>query len=146
MDEVGADTAPIRDVVKRLAQGESPANVLADCALPTLAAEFGRSTFELLEGPLHERAAIFFHGREDVIPRMFMPLVESLQAAGTPCGLLLGYLERHIEADGEHHGPVARRMLEAIFDGDDAKKAAGVAAAERALEARRALWDALAPA
>lgn len=144
MDQVGADAGPIRAVVKRLGAGEAPEVVLDDCALPAAAATFGKNTFELLRGPLHERAAVFFHGREDVIPRMFMPLVKTLQAGGTPCGLLLGYLERHIEADGEHHGPLARRMLDVIFDGDATKLAEGVAAAERALVARRALWDALA--
>lgn len=144
MEEVGADTAPIRAVVARLRAGEDPQVVLADCELPDAAAAFGRNTFEMLRGPLHVRAAVFFHGREDVIPRMFMPLVKELQASGTPCGLLLGYLERHIEADGEHHGPLAQRMLDAIFDGDEVKVAEGVRAAEVALAARRTLWSELA--
>ncbi len=144
MDEVGADSAPIREVVGRLRSGESPASVLDACGLPAASAAFGKNTFELLEGPLHVRAAVFFHGREDVIPRMFMPLVKELEASGTPCGLLLGYLERHIEADGDHHGPLARRMLDAIFGGDPRKLAEGIEAAEAALAARRSLWDALA--
>ncbi|QDV09058.1 hypothetical protein Poly30_46150 [Planctomycetes bacterium Poly30] len=145
MDEVGADTGPIRGVVERLRAGEDPLKVLRSCALPDASAEFGRHTFELLCRPLHVRAAVFFHGREDVIPRMFMPLVRELQASGTPCGLLLGYLERHIQADGDHHGPLARQMLATIFGGDVAKISEGILAAEAALEARRALWDALAP-
>lgn len=143
MDEVGADAGPIREVVERLRSGERPLDVLSSCGLPAASAAFGRATFEALEGPLHERAAVFFHGREDVIPRMFLPLVRRLQDGGASCGLLIGYLERHIEADGEHHGPLARRMLESAFDGDLAKRDEGVAAAERALEARRALWDAV---
>ena len=144
MEEVGADTAPILGVVEGLRAGEDPMDVLQDCALPPASATFGRHTFELLRGPLHVRAAVFFHGREDVIPRMFMPLVRELQASGTPCGLLLGYLERHIQADGDHHGPLAQRMLDAIFGGDPTKIAEGIEAAEAALEARGALWDAVA--
>lgn len=144
MDQVGANTAPIREVVRRLRLGEAPVKVLSSCDLPAASAEFGKTTFKLLEGPLHVRAAVFFHGREDVIPRMFMPLVKELQASGTPCGLLLGYLERHIEADGDHHGPLARRMLDAIFGGDKRKLAEGIVGAEAALVARRALWDDLA--
>ncbi len=144
MDEVGADTGPIRRVVRRLRRGESPGEVLSSCELPPASAAFGKTTFELLEKPLHVRAAVFFHGREDVIPRMFMPLVRELQASGTPCGLLLGYLERHIEADGDHHGPLARRMLDAIFGGDPLKLSEGIAGAKAALVARRALWDDLA--
>lgn len=146
MDEVGADTGPIRGVVERLRDGADPLHVLQDCALPEASRAFGRHTFELLRGPLHVRAAVFFHGREDVIPRMFMPLVRELQSKGTPCGLLLGYLERHIQADGDDHGPLAQRMLDAIFGGDPKKIEEGIEAAEAALEARGALWDALAPA
>ena len=144
MDQVGADTAPIRDVVRRLEAGEAPSHVLETCGLPPASAAFGKCTFEMLERPLHVRAAVFFHGREDVIPRMFMPLVKELEAGGTRCGLLIGYLERHIEADGDHHGPLARRMLDAIFGGDPRKIREGVKAAEAALVARRSLWDALA--
>ncbi|MEM9803558.1 MAG: DUF3050 domain-containing protein [Planctomycetota bacterium] len=146
MDEVGADTAPIRGVVERLRAGEAPRDVLADCALPAASAAFGRTTFELLERPLHVRASVFFHGREDVIPRMFLPLVLEIEASGTPCGLLLGYLRRHIEADGEHHGPLAERLLESTFGGDESKRREGVEAARDALAARGALWDAVAEA
>lgn len=144
MDEVGADTGPIRGLVRDLRAGTPPREALEASALPAAAVAFSRVTFELLEGPLHVRAAVFFHGREDVIPRMFMPLVQELQRAGTDCGLLLGYLERHIEADGDHHGPLAARMLAGIFGGDPAREAEGMAAAERALTARAALWDAVA--
>ncbi|MEM9381906.1 MAG: DUF3050 domain-containing protein [Planctomycetota bacterium] len=144
MDQVGADTGPIRDVVERLRAGEAPDAVLASCALPTPSAAFGRQTFALLEEPLHVRAAVFFHGREDVIPRMFLPLVRELSESGTSCGLLLGYLERHIEADGEHHGPLASRMLDSLFASDPDREREGVSAALGALDAREALWNAVA--
>ncbi|MEL6431726.1 MAG: DUF3050 domain-containing protein [Planctomycetota bacterium] len=143
MDEVGADSGPIRSVVERLRAGEAPAEGLEGSGLPDASVAFGRTTFELLEGPLHVRAAVFFHGREDLIPRMFTPLLDELERGGTPCNLLRGYLARHIEADGEHHGPLAERMLARLFDGDPAREAEGFAAAARALDARRALWDAV---
>lgn len=144
MEQVGADTLPIRGVTERLRQGEAPLEVLSDCALPGAAVRFGRKTFELLEGPLHVRASIFFHGREDVIPQLFIPIVDELTAGGTDCSLFKRYLERHIEADGEHHGPLARRILGRILAGDPRKEREAREAAETALEARRALWDALA--
>lgn len=145
MDQVGADTAPIRAVVEALRAGGEPAGVLRASGLPAPSIEFGCTTFALLEGPLHVRAAVFFHGREDVIPRMFMPLVRELQASGTDCGLLIGYLERHIEADGEHHGPLAQRMMRSICGEPDGPLwAEAEAAARHALDARRALWDAVA--
>lgn len=143
MDEVGADAGPIRGLVERLRAGESPGTALRGCALPEAAIAFGRTTFELLEGPLHVRAAVFFHGREDLIPTMFTPLLDELEPSGTGCRLLRGYLERHIEADGDHHGPLAEEMLARLFDGDPDRESEGFAAASRALEARAALWDAV---
>ncbi len=144
MEQVGADTLPIRGVTERLRGGEPPLAVLSDCGLPGAAVRFGRQTFELLEGPLHVRASIFFHGREDVIPQLFIPIVDELTAEGTDCSLFKRYLERHIEADGEHHGPLARRILGRILAGDPRKEREAREAAEKALEARRDLWDALA--
>ncbi len=51
------------------------------------------------------------------------------------------YLERHIDLDEEHHGPMARQMLVELC-GDDAvrwKECEAVATA--AMEARLSLWD-----
>lgn len=141
MDEVGADAGPIRGLVETLRAGEAPAAALAGSDLPAAAFAFGRTTFELLEGPLHVRAAVFFHGREDLIPAMFTPLLDELESGGTGCRLLRGYLERHIEADGDHHGPLAEQMLARLFAGDPEREAEGLAAASRALEARAGLWD-----
>lgn len=142
MDEVGADAGPIRRLCEDLAAGTPPGVALERSALPAAARRFAAHTFSLLDAPLHVRAAVFFHGREDVIPRMFLPFVAGLRDAGVPCALLLGYLERHIEADGDHHGPVAERMLEGIYGGSDVLWAEGERAAAAALGARAALWDA----
>ena len=142
MDEMGADTGPIRGLCADLASGTAPVEALERSALPAAAREFGAVTFRALEEPLHVRAAVFFHGREDIIPRMFLPLVRELRAGGLSCELLVGYLERHIEADGEHHGPLARRLLDELCGGDPARVAAAEQAAVEAVEARRALWDA----
>ena len=145
MDEVGASTGPIRRLVAALRAGVDPSSALRGSDLPASSIEFGCTTFDLLGGPVHVRAAVFFHGREDVIPRMFMPLVRELQASGTNCGLLLGYLERHIEADGEHHGPLAQRMMESLCgEAGDGRWAEAESAVRRALAARRMLWDATA--
>ncbi|MEZ6016687.1 MAG: DUF3050 domain-containing protein [Planctomycetota bacterium] len=141
MDQVGADTGPIREVEARLRRGVAWADALAGSGLPQASIDFASTTFRLAEGPLHVVAAVFFHGREDVIPRMFLPLVRSLREQGLTCDLLVSYLERHIEVDGGDHGPLARRMLDELFEGSDDRRAEAARAAERALGAREALWD-----
>jgi hypothetical protein len=146
MDEVGADSGPVRELEARLRLGLAPAEALPGCGLPPAAEAFARTTFELAAGPLHVVAAAFVLGREDVIPRMFTPLVRGLEAAGVPCGLFLRYLERHIQIDDQEHGPIARRMLERMLGDEPARRAEAAAAALRALQARQRLWDAAADA
>lgn len=54
------------------------------------------------------------------------------------------YLERHIELDGDRHGPMGERLLIRLCGEDEARwKEAGIAAS-RALTARHHMWDAVA--
>ncbi|MFT7542546.1 MAG: hypothetical protein ACI9K5_003526 [Gammaproteobacteria bacterium] len=146
MDEVGANTAPIREFEARLRRGVPPSTALEGCALPPAAEAFARTTFELAAGPVHVVAGAFVLGREDVIPRMFIPLVLELRAAGVPCELFLRYLERHIEIDAQEHGPIARQLLDRIVDGNPAWRDEAYGSALRSLEARERLWNAVATA
>lgn len=143
MDELGADTGPVTSLVADLRRGTGVQTALDRHGLPPEARAFMRRTLAFLPSPLHVRAAVFFHGREDVIPRMFLPLVERLAAEGLRCDLLEGYLRRHIEADGEVHGPKAVQLLGRLFAGDAAREREAKEAAIEALEARVALWDAV---
>ncbi|MCO4770720.1 MAG: DUF3050 domain-containing protein [Deltaproteobacteria bacterium] len=51
------------------------------------------------------------------------------------------YLERHIELDGDQHGPMAQRLLQDLCGDDDALWEEATASARDALRARVALWD-----
>jgi len=141
MDEVGADTGPIRDFEARLRAGVPPLRALSGCGLPAASVEFARTTFELAAEPLHVVAAAFVHGRESVIPAMFIQLVRELRAAGVSCDLFARYLERHVEVDSDEHGPAARQLLARLVAGDATRQAEAEHAAERALLARERLWD-----
>ena len=141
MDEVGADTGPIRELERRLRGGVAPQIALTNCGLPPAAEEFARTTFDLAAKPLHVVAAAFFYGREEVLPRLFTPIVERLRAEGVSCDLLVGYLDRHIEVDSGEHGPRAARLLETVCQGDPEKEHEAERAAARALSARLALWS-----
>ncbi|MCO4770024.1 MAG: DUF3050 domain-containing protein [Deltaproteobacteria bacterium] len=123
-------------------------------------------------------------GREDIIPRMFQSILDSLDRSEDfgvrfvtgieraerrlpealrgrvhgrfreamrrvqnttgikdPRGNLRLYLERHIELDGEHHGPMGERLLRVLCGNDDEKWEEAFVAAQSALEVRVALWD-----
>ena len=142
MEEIGADTGPVRHFVAQLQRGASAYDLLEAPGIPAEAAAFTRTTLWFLDRSLHERAAVFFHGREDLIPKMFLPLVHHFVEQGHACQRLLGYLQRHIEVDGDSHGPLAERLLETLYGGDAAKRLEAEQAAHRSLVARHALWDA----
>lgn len=143
MREAGADGAAIDAV---LAQVEAGVDVFAALqAAPAPARRFCTTTFELVHGgSLPAIAAAFTLGREDVIPDMFTALVDDLHQRH-PGGLptLVDYLRRHIELDGERHGPMAARLLAHVCGDDTAKWAAAADGAERAIRARLQLWDEL---
>jgi hypothetical protein len=141
MREAGADGAAIDAVLAQVAAGQ---DVFAALQLaPAPARRFCTTTFELVHGgSLPAIAAAFTLGREDVIPDMFTALVDDLHRRH-PGGLptLVDYLRRHIELDGERHGPMAARLLAHVCGDDAAKWAAAADGAERAIRARLRLWD-----
>ncbi len=146
MREIGADVGPIEELVGRLEAGGSLDEALRSSRLPEPARDFGRRTAGFLGQELHVRAAVFFHGREEIIPGMFLPIVKGLAEEGLSCEALQAYLERHIEIDGGEHGPLAERMLQRLYDGDPARLKAAEAAALESLASRERLWDAIARA
>jgi hypothetical protein len=141
MERCGASTAEIRGVLAALQDGHSVASALAGNKGP--AAAFVRDTFGVLEqGRLHATAAAFTFGREDLIPAMFTGFVRSLDRdLDGRLSTFVWYLERHIELDGEEHGPMALRMVAGLC-GDDARKwREAEEAAVFAVESRLRLWD-----
>jgi hypothetical protein len=145
MREAGADTSAIDAFLGRIQAGESPEAALAHPGLPAGVRAFTGFTLKLASGgQIHETAAAFTYGREDVIPEMFLPLVNTLVGSGeSQFGLLRFYLERHIALDGGHHGQLARRMMERLCGDDPRKWDEATAAATAAIEERIRLWDAI---
>ncbi len=141
MRESGASTRAIEEVLHRVRRGEPIASALG--AAPPAARAFSRATFAIVDsGSIPGIAAAFTLGREDVIPDMFRQFVRDLDASGGPrLPSLVDYLERHVELDGERHGPMAARMLANLCGRDAGAWRAASEAAAASIEARIALWD-----
>ncbi|MVT07162.1 DUF3050 domain-containing protein [Chitinophaga tropicalis] len=141
MEQAGADTSGIKECLQQIQQGQPLDTVFS--SLPPAAADFVKYTFHLIAtAPVHVQAAVFTFGREDLIPDMFLALVNDLdkQFPGQ-VSLFKYYLERHIEVDGDHHSHLGMQMVQELC-GDDMKKWEEAALASKvALERRKALWD-----
>ena len=73
---------------------------------------------------------------------MFINIVKTLNENNeTKIGDLLYYLERHIEMDGDEHGPMALQMISELCKDDDEKWKEATAMSKKALEMRIKLWD-----
>jgi hypothetical protein len=146
MEECGADTRPVRDLLVRIdvAPPDTPISSLMElAAVPAAAARFVQATFDVIQSAnMSAMAAAFTFGREDLIPEIFRKLVRDLNNSGLErFGKLLWYLERHIELDGVDHGPLALRLLADFCSNDEKLWADAANAAEAALLARLTLWD-----
>jgi hypothetical protein len=145
MRHTGADTGPIERLIDALRAGRPLDAALAAAGPPAAAAAFVGRSFAVIEsGVAHRLVAAFTFGREDVIPEMFRPLVGTLAARDPKAwGPFRFYLERHIAADDEKHGPACRRIVATLCGEDPRKWAEASATARESLAARIALWDAI---
>ncbi|KPI10970.1 Protein of unknown function DUF3050 [Actinobacteria bacterium OK074] len=140
MNEAGADTTRIDTFLGLVAEGHDVPSALRVAQVPAPAAEFVRTTFEIIgERPLHCRAAAFAFSREDLIPDMFDQVIKKEGTDRYP--LFCDYLARHIEVDGEEHTPMAMAMVADLCGVDDARWGEAVEVAGGALAARVRLWD-----
>lgn len=110
---------------------------------PQAAQDFVRTTFRVIqEGTVAAQAAAFTFGREDTIPDMFRALVKDLnREMEGDLSQFVWYLQRHIEVDGDDHGPLSLRMVADLCGVSPQAWEEASHAAQDALRARLALWD-----
>lgn len=146
MQGCGASTESIDRLIFALQDGADLHEAVRGSRAPQAAKEFVRDTFHVInEGKLHTAAAAFTFGREDLIPEMFKGFVRDLNRdLHGHLDTFLWYLERHIEVDGEEHGPMALRMIGELCGTDAQHWQEAEQAAVFALESRLRLWDGIA--
>ncbi len=142
MEEAGANTTTVQRFVELVSQGREPVPALRALNVPDHVTHFVDDTLSYLSSPDHVLAAVFLHGRESLIPEMFPCLIDTQRGEGLGNTTLFRlYLERHIEVDGEEHGPMASALLQQLCGGDTVKENDVLEAGIRALESRERLWD-----
>ncbi len=143
MDEVGAKTRAIRRFLELIGQGIDVDTALAEAGAPAAARTFVRRTLATVAtGTTVEVLSSFLFGREDLIPGMFGRILPRWSESRTAMRFAY-YVKRHIELDGDEHGPAARRALISLAGEDPAAWASARGSAEHAIASRIELWNRL---
>lgn len=144
LDAMQQVQAPTQDIHKLLdlLKDVPVQDALKQLNVPPAVADFVSYTFEIIAtGQPHAVAAAFTFGREDVIPDMFIAILNGTKNGNLKYNKLRYYLDRHIELDGDEHGPLSLKMVAELCKDDVTKWDEVSAIATQALEKRIALWD-----
>ena len=142
MNEVNADTSKMNEFMKMIQSNNTVAEALENLSVPKEVKEFLNFTFDTIKtNKTHLIASSFTFGREDVIPDMFISIIDKATLENNKSYDSFNYyLERHIELDGDEHGPLSLKMVTELC-GDDAQKWKEVLeTGKKALQLRINLW------
>ena len=141
MEEIGADTAPVRAFVATVAErGVDAALALPEVPAPSRA--FTARTFEFIRANQPQQvAAALALGREHIIPCMFRSILTRIGVSEAQAPTFHFYLNRHIHLDEDFHAPLSLRLLNGLCAGDAGKFEQAVRAAHLAVRARVEFWD-----
>jgi len=141
MTEVGASTNVVTEFVEEVScKGIHAAFNFSKLPEPSL--KFMKHTFDLIEkGKSHEIASSFAIGRESIVPLMFQRILDQSKLGAQEVPVFRYYLQRHAELDGDHHGPMALKLLENMSAGDPEVENEIVQQAEKSIEQRISFWD-----
>lgn len=141
MNEMGIDTDYINHFIEDFTL-ESKEAIFKEYLIPIEIKRGIQQTFDFIDPKKpHIAASAFCFGRENIIPKMFQSLLDRFGIQEKDAPLFHYYLSRHIQLDGEVHGPMAIKMVSFTCADNDQKWKEATDAAKKALKARISLWD-----
>lgn len=141
MEDVGASQSSMRIFLTGVRDGSGIPQALTEAAVPVSVRRFVTFNADLAAtGTAGQVASAFCFGREDIIPEMFQRLLSNFRRNGIEVPRLQFYIERHIELDGQHHGPLSHQMVSHLCRSETEVEAA-ICTAREALQMRISLWD-----
>jgi hypothetical protein len=114
MNQCRANSTEIEKFITELKQSGNFEKAFSKANTPKEAKEFVDFTFEIIDSKKdYLQSAIFTFGREDLIPGMFISMINDINKNFPDnISIFKYYLERHIEVDGEHHSHLALQMTD----------------------------------
>lgn len=143
MEEIGAGTSRFHAFCRLGKSGMPVSQALARVDAPPHVRKFVEHTITLASlGTTEEVLGGFLYGREDVIPEMFQNIRGGFWATKAEIPPYFDYYAlRHIELDGDSHGPLGKALLDRVVrDAPDKEARAHTSAADSILQ-RIDLWS-----
>ena len=143
MNQIDAKTSHIDTFITQLQDGNDYQTSLDFVKVHEEIKKFLDFTFEVINSQkVHLIASVFTFGRENLIPDMFVEIVIKFNAQPNEnLSKLVYYLDRHIDIDGEEHGPMALNMINDLCANDQDKWDEAKEVCKEALIRRIKLWD-----
>ena len=143
MQQCGADTNQMERFITTLQKTGDLARAFNESEAPQSARDFVNFTFDIINSDkAYLQAAIFTFGREDLIPGMFLSIVDDMHRKfPDSIAIFKYYLERHIEVDGDHHSHLALQMTANLCGNNEQFWQEAEEATRLSLMQRISLWD-----
>ena len=143
MNQIGADTSVINNFIAELKNTGDFNSAYSISETPQEAQDFVNFTFKIIDSNKnHLQSAIFTFGREDLIPGMFISIVNDIyKNVPESVSVFKYYLDRHIEVDGDHHSHLALQMTSNLCGENNNSWDEAELATIESLQKRLNLWD-----
>ena len=139
MRNMGAKSEQLNKLTSRITNKGYDEKYLDDLDISAQVKSFLKHDLEVsINGSLPEIIGAFTLGREKVIPNMFSYILPAIEKTSLSKHLVT-YLERHINIDGDRHGPLSMKLLKASCNKEQLNLA--YSSAIKSLELRLSVWD-----
>jgi hypothetical protein len=140
MKEIGADSSKILELIDCINREGSAYDGINNLDILDEVKDFIKFDLDTaLSEDLPKIVGSFTLGREKVIPNMFEHIVQSVANANAT-NKFTTYLSRHIDIDGDRHGPLSSKLLDKLCSSDKNLEVAYQAGID-SLNLRLKVWD-----
>ncbi len=144
MDQINAQKTEIEFLINSIKSGKNITRSIELLNIHDEVKNFVQYSFEIIRTKqIHKIASAFTYGREDIIPDMFIAIINEVDPKNTKYPKLKYYFDRHIEIDGDLHGPLSHKMLIELCGENQKKWDEVYIVGKNCLKNRVKLWDSI---